>query len=193
MKLNHLHTHQGSPYLPIFRELSRSLHSHSSEVQNYFTPSIQPNLGLPRTRSPVSLAINSCLAIPYSSIRSRYPNQLNTLLYTLITNSLPIQAGLRTSLFPTIDSWYYTKNIHFYFFSHSHTPCHYSIQRHWYTYSSYRHYLAFIPILYYSAHFSGHPTIHSLHHIHFTSSICCHLRPQVPKTNHFLYYYYYYS
>ena len=33
-----------------------------------FTPSMQPNLGLPRTRPPLTSAMNTLLAIPYSSI-----------------------------------------------------------------------------------------------------------------------------
>ena len=44
-----------------------------------FTPSIQPNLGLPRTRPPLTSAINTLLTIRYSSILTTFPNQLNTL------------------------------------------------------------------------------------------------------------------
>ena len=36
-----------------------------------FTPSIQPNLGLPRTHHPLTSAINTLLAIRYSSILPR--------------------------------------------------------------------------------------------------------------------------
>ena len=39
-----------------------------------FIPSIQPNLGLPRTRPPLTFAINTLLAIRCSSILSTYPN-----------------------------------------------------------------------------------------------------------------------
>ena len=41
--------------------------------------SIQANLGLPRTRPPITSAINTLLAIRYSSIISTCPNDLNTL------------------------------------------------------------------------------------------------------------------
>ena len=47
--------------------------------QATFTPSIQPTLGLPRTHPPLTSAINTLLAIRYSSIRSTCPNHLNTL------------------------------------------------------------------------------------------------------------------
>ena len=43
------------------------------------TPSIQPNLGLPCTRHPLTSAINTLPAIRYSSILSTCPNHLNTL------------------------------------------------------------------------------------------------------------------
>ena len=42
-----------------------------------FTPSIQPNLGLPRTRPPLTSAIITLLAIRYSFTLSTCPNQLN--------------------------------------------------------------------------------------------------------------------
>ena len=44
-----------------------------------YTPSIQPNLDLPRTRSPLTSAINTLVAIRYSSILSTCPNHLITL------------------------------------------------------------------------------------------------------------------
>ena len=44
-----------------------------------FTLSIQPNLGLPHTRPPLTSAINTLLAIRYSSILYTCPNHLNTL------------------------------------------------------------------------------------------------------------------
>ena len=69
---------QGSPLLPIFSELSCSLDRHPSAAQCHFsTPSIQPNLCLPRTRSPLISAINTVLAIRYSSIHPTCPNLLN--------------------------------------------------------------------------------------------------------------------
>ena len=45
---------QCSPLLPIFLALSRSLHSYPSAAQAAFTPFIQPNLGLLRTRPPLT-------------------------------------------------------------------------------------------------------------------------------------------
>ena len=44
-----------------------------------FTPSIQPNLGLPCTHHPLASTINTFLAIQYSSIFSTGPNHLKTL------------------------------------------------------------------------------------------------------------------
>ena len=43
-----------------------------------FTPSIRPNLGLPRAHPPLTSAINSLQAKRYSSILSSCPNHLNT-------------------------------------------------------------------------------------------------------------------
>ena len=48
------------------------------------TPSIQPNLGLPRTRPPLTSAIETLLAKRYSSILSTFQNHLNTLCNTLV-------------------------------------------------------------------------------------------------------------
>ena len=59
-----------------------------------FTPSIQPNLGLPRTRPSLTSEINTVLAIRYSSILSTCPNHLYTLWSTLLGNSLSIPALL---------------------------------------------------------------------------------------------------
>ena len=67
-----------------------------------FTPSIQPNLGLPHTRPPLTSAINTLLAIRYSSILSTCLNHLNTLWSALLDNSLSIPALLRTSSFLTL-------------------------------------------------------------------------------------------
>ena len=44
-----------------------------------FTPSIQPNLGLPCTHPSLTSAINTLLDIRYLSILSTCPNHLNTL------------------------------------------------------------------------------------------------------------------
>ena len=92
--------HQGPPLFPIFRVLSRSLHSHSSKAN--FTQSIQPNLGLPHTRLLLASAINTLLAMKYSSILSTCPNHLNTLLSAQLANSLSISAILHISSFLTL-------------------------------------------------------------------------------------------
>ena len=70
MKLIQLHMYQVTPLFPIFRALSRNLHRHSLLPKATFTQSIQPNLGLPRTRPSLTSAINTLLAIRYSSILS---------------------------------------------------------------------------------------------------------------------------
>ena len=49
-----------------------------------FIPSIQPNLGLPGTRPSLTSAINTLLAMRYSSILSTCPNHLNTLWSALL-------------------------------------------------------------------------------------------------------------
>ena len=67
-----------------------------------FTPSIQPNLGLPHTRPPLTSAISTLLAIWYSFILSTCPNHLNTLWSALHANSLSIPALLCTSSFLTL-------------------------------------------------------------------------------------------
>ena len=61
------------------------------------TQTTQPYLGLPRTRLPLTSAINSLLAIRYSSILSTFPNHLNTLRSALLANSISIPALLYTS------------------------------------------------------------------------------------------------
>ena len=66
------------------------------------TASIQHNLGLPRTSPPLTSAINTLLAIRYSSILSTCPNHLNTLWSALLANSLSIPALQRTSSFLTL-------------------------------------------------------------------------------------------
>ena len=73
-----------------------------SERAATFTPSIQSNLGLPRTRPPLTLAINTLLSIRQSSILSTCQNHLNTLRSALLANSLSIPALLRTSSFLTL-------------------------------------------------------------------------------------------
>ena len=81
---------QGSPLFPIFLALSRSLYRHSSLSKATFTPSIQPNLGLPSTRPPLTSAINTLPAIRYSSILSTCKNHLNTLWSAVLAKSFAI-------------------------------------------------------------------------------------------------------
>ena len=71
VKLNNLHMHLGSQLLPIFCAVSTVIPLLPKAT---FTPSIQPNLGLPRTRPPPTSSINTLLAIRYSLILSTYPN-----------------------------------------------------------------------------------------------------------------------
>ena len=67
-----------------------------------FTPSIQPNLGLPRTRPPFTFACNTLLDIRYSSILNTCQNHLNTLWSALLANYIFIPALPRTSSFLTL-------------------------------------------------------------------------------------------
>ena len=60
VKLIQLHMHQGSQLFPIFRAVSTIIPLLPKAT---FTSSIQPNLGLPRTRPPLISAINTILAI----------------------------------------------------------------------------------------------------------------------------------
>ena len=48
-----------------------------------FTLSIQPNLGLPRTRSPLPSSIDTRLALRCSSILSSCPNHLSTPIHSI--------------------------------------------------------------------------------------------------------------
>ena len=64
-----------------------------------FAPSIQPNLGLPRTRPLPTSAINTIWAVRYSSILSKCPNYLNTHWSALLADSCSIPALLHTSSF----------------------------------------------------------------------------------------------
>ena len=67
MKLILLHMYQGTPLFSIAASSVIRLLSKAT-----FTPSIQPNLGLPRTRSPIRSAINTFLAIRHSFILIKY-------------------------------------------------------------------------------------------------------------------------
>ena len=70
-----------------------------------FTPSIQPNLGLPCTHTPLVSTINILLAIQFSSILSTCQKHLNTLWSALLANSLSIPALLHTSSFLTLSTY----------------------------------------------------------------------------------------
>ena len=69
-------------------------------IKATFTSSIQPNLGVPRTRPPHISAINTLLATLCSSILSMCQNHLNACWSVLLANSLLIPALLRTSYEP---------------------------------------------------------------------------------------------
>ena len=135
-----------------------------------FTPSIQPMFGLPRTRPPLTSAINTLLAIRYSSILSTCPNHLNTLWSALLANYFSIPALIRTSTFPTLSirdthtkllkhfiSRIFTLILSAFLIPHASGP----------NYAdgtitpSYRQFFVFIPILYCSAHFSALPTLYT--------------------------------
>ena len=88
--------------LHAFRSLSQSLAAFTVIPllpTATFTPSIQPNLGLPRTRPPLTSAINTILAKRYSYILSTCPNHLNILWSALLANSISSPALLHTSSF----------------------------------------------------------------------------------------------
>ena len=124
--------YQGSSLFPIIRVASAVINLLPKAT---FTPSIQPNLGLPRTRPPLASPINTLLAILYSSILSTCPIRLNTLRSALLANFLSIPALLRTSSFLTLSirnqtsQTLHLKNIHFNSLSTSHTPSRCSVQR----------------------------------------------------------------
>ena len=82
---------------PIFRGMDVPPHWHSSVAQGHFHTIHPSNLGLPRTRPPLTSAINTILYIRYSSILYTCPNHLNTHWSTLLANSLSIPALIYTS------------------------------------------------------------------------------------------------
>ena len=103
-----------------------------------FTPSIQPNLGLPRTRPPIISAINT----------------LPALLRTSSFLSLPIR-DTPTNILKHFISRTFTFLLSAILITHA---CLCSVQRCWYNYSFiYSSYLL-SPILYCSEHFSAFPT-----------------------------------
>ena len=60
-------------YICTWAYSQRSLHSHPSAPKATCTPSIQPNLCLPHTRSPLTSAINTVFTIRSSSMLSTSP------------------------------------------------------------------------------------------------------------------------
>ena len=75
---------------------SHGLHSHPYSRQPLQSLSIQPSLSLPRTHAPLTFAIDTFLAIRYSFIHSTSPNQLNSLRFTVLANSLYFSSSLLT-------------------------------------------------------------------------------------------------
>ena len=68
-----------------------------------FTPSIIPNLSLPRSCPPLASDICTFLDIQYSSIHFTCSKHLKTLRSALLINSLSIPAlSIRTSSFPAL-------------------------------------------------------------------------------------------
>ena len=129
MKVNHQHTHQGSPLFPISRALSSGLNRLPSSSQgNVHAIHATYNLDLLRARSrlgwmdgeldgarqwskilntriPLTSAINTHLGIRYSSILSTCPNHQNTFRSALLVNSLSIPlfyGPLQFLLYPLI-------------------------------------------------------------------------------------------
>ena len=110
-----------------------------------FMPSLQPDLGLPFISPPLTSAINTLLALQYSSILSTCPNHLNTLWSALLAAPTPLYTSSPTHLIisNSIHSWHsnqtsqtlHLKNINFPSRSTSHTPCLCSVQCSWYNYS----------------------------------------------------------
>ena len=91
--------HQGCALFSIFRALSRSLNRHSSVAQGHLHTIHPPHLWLPRTRPPLTSAINTLLAIRFLYILTAGPNHLNTLWSSLLANSHSLPALLFTYSF----------------------------------------------------------------------------------------------
>ena len=83
--------HQGSPVLPVFRSASAVIFLLPKATH---TLSIQSNLGLPRTRTPLTSDINTHLVIRYSAILCRCVKPIQC--------SISILALLHTSSFPNL-------------------------------------------------------------------------------------------
>ena len=174
--------HQGSPLLPIIRALSLNLHRHSLLPKAIFTASIQRNLGLPRTRPPLTSAINTLLAIRYSFILCMCPKPSQ---YSMIrsTHQLPFDTSSPTHLLipnsisiRDTPTKFFKHLISTFTFLHSAlliphasapynevgtiTPsCRHFLYRHLF----YRHFFYLSPILYCSTHFSALPKLYTPH------------------------------
>ena len=129
VKHNHLHVHQNSPLLPFvhWRAASTVIHLFPKGT---VTPSIQANLGLPRTSPPLTSAINTLLARWYSSVLSERQNYINTLWSTLFTDSIILKlfyAPLHSQHYPFVTLPSYisitsSQEHHFHFLSHQMHP-----------------------------------------------------------------------
>ena len=85
-----------------FLSFARSLHGHSSVAQGHLN-TIDPALGLPGTRPPLTSAINALLAIRYSYpfFPHAKPSQCSRSAILANSQTLSIPALLRTSSFLT--------------------------------------------------------------------------------------------
>ena len=111
----------------------------------------QPNLGLPRTHAPFNSAIDTVLAIWFSSILYTCPNHLRTLQPNLLvtslirsTRQLSCYSISLTNLFVRVTPTKLFKHIHFFSLCTSRTPCLCSIQCVGTITPSYTHFFALI-------------------------------------------------
>ena len=158
-----------APGLFSLSHLSRIFAQPQSFRQGHFTPSIQSNLGLPRTRPPLTAAINTFWIygsnpfFPHAQTISILSNPLYSLTSFLFQFSyVPlIPNSIQTS------QTLHLKNIHFIFSSHltPHASAPYNAVLTIIITHSDRPFVAFIPILYYSAHFSALPALYKTHSI----------------------------
>ena len=145
---------------------TRALHSFLSSVHHWASStvipllskitliqSIQPNLGLTRTRAPLTSAVETLLAMRSSSILSTYPNHLNTVpicvnhlntLWSTLPPTLflfePFYEPLRPNSIHSCHSYhtsktFHLKNTHSPSLCTSHTPCLCPIQCRWQNYT----------------------------------------------------------
>ena len=131
---------QCSPLFPIFRAAFTVIPLLPNAT---VTPSIQPNLGLPRTRPPLTSAIIPFWQYDTHLFFQTRPNHLNTLWSALLAKSLYIPALLRTSWFLTLSIHdtptkllkHFISRTFTFSLSTSHTPCICSEQRSWHNYT----------------------------------------------------------